>query len=341
MKMYRQTEKKRGRNAISINKEVILKALKNREGHFISGAVLAKELKISRTAVWKQINNLEKEGYQIESLPRLGYRLRFIPDLLLPAEVREGLTAKTFGQHIHFYSETPSTQEIAKKLASQGAPHGTAVITEHQTAGRGRRGRSWFCPPHGGIMFSLILYPPLPPQAASVITLMAGVGVARGLQKAYPIPCRLKWPNDIMAEGKKLGGILTEMASEVDKIHYLVLGIGINANVKKESFPPELSDQATSLSLIQGKKVDRVFILQHLLEELEEAYELLLHKGPPAVIAEWRSLSATLGQEVEVHIDQQTLCGRARDIDEDGALILEQAENKLLRITTGDVVHLR
>lgn len=323
------------------SKDEIIKALKHGEGRFLSGARLARELGISRTAVWKHIKALTQEGYQIEAVPKLGYCLRRIPDLLLPAEVKEGLSTKTFGQAIHFYHQVNSTQEVAKSLASRGAPEGTVVVAEHQEAGRGRRGRGWFGHPGKGIMFSLLLRPALPPQKASAITLMAGVGVARGVGEAYPLKCQLKWPNDLMVGEKKLGGILTEMSSEADQIHYLVLGIGINANIEAELFPPELKDQATSLSMELGQKVDRVLLLRRVLEELETEYHRLLSGGSSAVMEEWRGLSSTLGKEVEVQNPQGTLRGRALDVDEEGALLLQQEGGQVLRITAGDVVHLR
>ncbi len=322
-------------------KEKIIKALKHSEGHFISGAQLAQELRISRTAVWKQIGTLLQEGYHIEAVPKKGYRLLHIPDLLLAAEVKEGLNTKTFGRAVHFHQQLKSTQETAKNLALKGAPEGTVVVAEYQEAGRGRRGRSWFGQPGKGILFSLILRPALPPQKAAVITLMAGVGAARGIQAAYPIRCRLKWPNDLLIGEKKLGGILTEMSSEADQIHYLVLGIGLNANLEAESFPPEISGQATSLLMELGQKVDRVLLFRRVLEELETEYQLLLNQGPSAVIEHWRGLSGTIGKEVEIQNPEGTLRGRTKDVDEEGALLLEQAGGQVLRITTGDVVHLR
>ncbi len=323
------------------NREEILKALKYSEGHYISGARLAQELGVSRTAVWKQIKGLLKEGYKIESVQKLGYRLRHIPDFLLPSEIKDGLATRDFGQKIHFYHQLDSTQAVAKDLGAKGAPHGTVVVAEYQEVGRGRRERTWFCPSGEGVMFSVLLRPPLPPQKASIITLLAGVGTARGIKNACPLDCRLKWPNDIMAGDKKLGGILTEMASEIDKIHYLVLGIGVNVNVEEKSFPSELRERATSIVRELGLKVDRVQLLRRILEALEAEYLLLLSQGPGAVLNHWRELSATLGKEVEVQTGQTSFKGRALDIDEEGALILEQAGGQRLRVTSGDVVHLR
>lgn len=322
-------------------KEEILKALKSKEGGFFSGERLAQNMGVTRTAIWKQIKGLIKEGYGIESLPKLGYRLRRIPDLLLPAEIKEGLGTRTFGQSVRFYHLVNSTQQIAKELGMRGAAEGTLVVAEYQEAGRGRRGRTWFCPPQEGIMFSLLLRPPFPPQKASTVTLMSGTGVARAIKKAYPLNCQLKWPNDLMVGDKKMGGILTEISSETDKIHYLVLGIGINANVEAKSFPGELKDTATSLAIELGRKIDRVLLLQRILEELEAEYRLLLDQGPSPIINHWRELSGTLGKEVKVQSEQNIWRGRARDIDEEGALLLEQEGGSILRVTTGDLVHLR
>jgi len=227
-------------------KDQLLLYLKERKGDWVSGEALSNKIAVSRSAVWKHICKLREEGYVIESSPKKGYLLRKAPDLLFPNEIREGLDTKVFGKRdIVYFTETDSTNTRAKDLAARGAPEGTLVISERQTKGRGRKGRSWFSPSQGGIYTSLILRPSISPSEAPKITLLSAVVVAETLRSLTGLSAIIKWPNDILINGKKIAGILTEMSTEMDAIDYIVVGLGLNVNTP--DFPDDIREKATSI----------------------------------------------------------------------------------------------
>ena len=212
-------------------KDELLKYLKHSGDTWISGETLASALAISRTAIWKHIKALQEDGYQIESSTNRGYTLKAIPDRLLPAEIREGLKTIRFARkNIDYYRETDSTNVRARMLAHEGAPEGTLVVAETQTQGRGRRGRTWFSPPGCGIYMSIILRPLVQPHEAPQLTLLTAVAMVETLLGFVDLPFTIKWPNDILIHGKKISGILTEMAMEMDRVDYVVVGLGLNVS---------------------------------------------------------------------------------------------------------------
>ena len=218
----------------------ILKLLRQQSQDYLSGEEISRQLAVSRTAVWKHIQELKNHGYEIEAHPRKGYRLKSRPDLLLPEEIRAGLATQLLGKQIvHFY-DTSSTNNEAKRLAADDAIEGTIVVSEAQTLGRGRLNRGWFSPPGGGVWVSVILRPPFPPQEAPKCTLMAAVATVEAIREASGLNCGIKWPNDILWQGRKLVGILTEMSAEMDAINFVVLGIGINVSLQESDFHEEL-----------------------------------------------------------------------------------------------------
>ena len=219
----------------------LLQAL--REGGHISGEELGKRLKMTRTAIWKRVNRLRELGYEIASSPRRGYSLVSAPDLLLPEEIEPELHTKSFGKQIIFYHELTSTQDAARELARQGVEEGTVVIAETQSHGKGRKGREWSSVPGQGIQISVILRPKLRPSQSIQIPLVAGVAVAQAIIEVTSLKPRIKWPNDLMIGRKKVGGILTEMNAEIDRIDYVVLGIGLNVNTPQSQFPKEIRDR--------------------------------------------------------------------------------------------------
>jgi BirA family transcriptional regulator, biotin operon repressor / biotin---[acetyl-CoA-carboxylase] ligase len=223
---------------------------------FVSGEILAARVGLSRAGVWKRLNRLKALGYVIEGEPRRGYRLVSAPDKLFPEEILYGLGTKTLRGPIYHFETTASTSDTAKSLGTRGAAEGALVVAETQTAGRGRLGRHWVSPPGTGIYASLLLRPPLPPNELPQITLSTAVAMVRALTRAVGITPGIKWPNDLILKGKKLGGILTEMETESDQIRYLVVGLGLNVNTP--DFPPELADTATSLFLEEGRSFSRV-----------------------------------------------------------------------------------
>lgn len=314
----------------------ILQLLRSRYNSYVSGEEVSRQLKVSRTAVWKQIQSLKQAGYHIETHPKRGYALSQIPDLLLPEEIRHNLSANMLGRFIHYYQEIGSTNDEAKVLASAGAAAGTLVIAEQQHAGRGRLARGWFSPPAGGIWLSVILRPPFLPAEAPKCTLMAAVALSSAIRKTTGLPCGIKWPNDILVEGKKVAGILTEMSAEIDIINYIVIGMGINVNITKEDFPPELQDVGTSLQIAGGRQVNRLDLLRVLLAELEDAYEISVKQGFGSLLDRWRHMSVTIGQTVDVTTSDEAFAGVAADIDAEGALLVDTISGRR-RVIAGDV----
>ena len=322
---------------MTIKDKILEKLIKNK-GEPVSGEQLASELSVSRTAIWKHIKVLKDEGYMIDSSTNIGYSLNETPDTLTPGEIKAGLKTKVIGKGIKYFRETESTNIIAREIASSVA-EGTIVIAESQTAGRGRMGRKWVSP-EGGIWLSIILKPRIEPVYAPRITLLAGVSVAKTM-KSFGIPAKIKWPNDILINGKKVCGILTEIIAEVDIIDYLVVGIGIDANVDTGTFPEEFRDNSTSLEKEMEHKINRVEFVQKLLEEFEALYTEFQKDGFPQILEEWRNMSATIGQWVKITAQARTIYGEAIGVDNEGALIVETSEGHLEKIVAGNCEHLR
>ena len=314
----------------------ILNLLKKSGDTYISGEEIAERLGVSRTAVWKHIKELRRAGYDIVSQSRSGYALRGTPDVLTPAELAPLMGQSLFGTNILYHEETRSTNEDAKAAADAGAPDGTLVVTEFQGTGHGRLARGWFCPKGEGVLFSVILRPTsFLPQEAPKCTLLAAVAVARAI-RSLGLDVGIKWPNDILADGRKLVGILTEMSAEMERIHYIVIGIGINVNITADEFTPDIQDTATSLAILAGHTIDRRQLLAAILREMETLYRAVQNEGFAPVFAAWRELSVTLGQDVRVLGVGESFEGRAADIDETGALLVDTSEGRR-RVLAGDV----
>lgn len=301
----------------------------------ISGERLAAQLGLSRAAVWKRVHRLKAHGYVIEGSPRRGYRLLAVPDKLLPEEVLQGLKTRLFTGPVHYFETLNSTNDLAKELAAQGAPEGAVVVAEAQTSGRGRLGREWDSPPGVGLYVSLVLRPMLPPMELPQITLTTAVAVVRAVRRVAGLAPGIKWPNDLLLNGKKLGGILTEMETESDRIRHVVVGLGLNVN--NPGFPPELAATATSLTLAAGRVFSRVHLLQAWLEEFEELYGCFLNQGFPEILEEWKSSAVTLGKMVTVRQGPREISGLALDVAPDGALLLRTANGELVRVTSGEI----
>ena len=301
----------------------------------LSGEALAAGLGRSRATVWKHINRLKALGYAIEGSPRRGYRLLGVPDKLLPAEITQGLQTRYLQGPIHHFETLPSTNDLAKELGSQNAPEGTLVVAESQTRGRGRLGREWDSPPGVGLYASLLLRPPLPPTEMPQITLTTAVAVVRALRRATGVTPGIKWPNDLLVDGKKVGGILTEMETESDRIRYLVVGLGLNVNNRE--FPPPLNLTATSLARVAGTSFHRPGILRAWLEEFEALYDLFLNQGFGVILEEWREYNVTLGQMVTVRQGPREISGLAVEVAGDGALLIRQRTGEVIRVTSGEI----
>lgn len=316
----------------------ILKILKQHAPAPVSGEMLGKTLGISRTAVWKHIQALKKEGYQITAFTKKGYALLEVPDKMLPAEIEEKLHTKFVGRHIHYYESVASSNDTLKQLALEGAEDGTVVVAEEQTGGHGRLHRGWFSPKYQGIWFSVLFKPPFLPQEASKITLLSAVTVVRAIRECCHVDAKIKWPNDILLEGKKLVGILTEMNAEFGHINYLISGIGINVNVPKEIVPEELRSFAISIAQVAGHNIDRVALFAKVLDYMESYYEIACREGFDPVIQEWRKYSTTLGKDVKVIAPDKTYTGKAMDIDTSGCLVVQRDDTgELETVLAGDV----
>lgn len=302
----------------------ILELLRRQEG-FLSGEDIGRELSITRAAVWKGIKKLREEGYEIEAVTNRGYRLTNPETMYNKRELEQGLKTKTMGQSIYFYEETDTTNNRARELALEGAPEGTLVVAEKQTAGRGRRGKVWESPLGTGIWMSLVLRPQIAPAEASVLTLLCGLATAEAIEAETGLSAGIKWPNDILINGKKAVGILTEMDCEMSEVHFVIPGIGINVNTA--SFPPEIAEIATSLYLECGKTVSRRRLVHKVLERLEEHYETFLRTGSfTAMLEDYRKHCITLGKEVHV-LGREPFFAEALDITPEGELLVRRADN--------------
>ncbi len=314
----------------------IIKFLRESQG-YISGEEMSRQLNISRAAVWKYMHQLREMGYEIEAIPHLGYRLTSSPDRFFPDEIQHGLKTKYFGQQVITFDSVDSTMDEAFRLGMEGAPEGTVVCAETQSKGRGRLGRSWMSPKGKGIYFSLILRPKLSFSQMPQLTLMAAVAIAEAITKTTTVKVGIKWPNDLLIDGKKVAGILTELRAETDQMKFVVLGVGINVN----STSSQLVDTATSLKIVMGKPVDRVQLLRDVLVQLEQWYGLV-HQGKfDKVLAKWKKLSCTLNTRVRVTDGVGSTEGHAIDLDRDGALLVKKDNGTIVRKLAGDVIQLR
>jgi len=315
----------------------ILKLLRESPSAFLSGEEISRRLKVSRTAVWKRMKRLRTLGYEIEASTRSGYRLIRSPDLLTPSEIKPILKTKWIGKTIHHFHTLDSTNSKAYQLALDGAEEGEVVVAESQEKGRGRLGRQWFSPPFLNLYLSVILRPKIPPHQASLITLMAAIATADAIQKFSGFLPLIKWPNDILLRNRKVAGLLNEINSEMDRIHFVILGIGINLNMDEKMFSKEIRTVATSLKREMGQTISRKAFLQSLLQELEKWYTIFMKQGSAFILKAWRDRAHLKGRRVKVTSFGETLGGIAVDVDSDGALILETADGKRKRVVAGDI----
>lgn len=313
----------------------ILEYFRKANGNYVSGEQISRDLNVSRTAIWKHINILKSRGYIFESSTRKGYRLIYAPNLLTSLEIASVLHTETLGKKVVYFESTPSTNEEAKKIAREGAEEGTIVVAEEQTTGRGRLTRHFYSPFAKGIWFSVIFRPTFFPMEASKSTLLAAVGVCRGIRRLGLADAGIKWPNDILYHGKKLVGMLCEMSASMEKIDYIIMGIGINTGMEEKEFPEDFRGHATSF-LNEGVNVSRRDLLAAVLAELEAEYKLAQTEGFGRVLDDWRKLSVTLGEEVRVIFGNDNYTGKAVDIDDDGCLLVDTGR-EVRRVMAGDV----
>lgn len=303
----------------------------------ISGEELSSKIGVSRTAVWKHIQTLKEEGYQIAAQPGKGYYLLNVPDLLLPEEIQQHLYGGKLGSFIEHHYRLSSTNERAKELASGGAPEGFLIVAERQHQGKGRLGRKWFSPEGTGIYLSLIFRPPLTPEGAAGFTLLGAVALARAVLQVTDIKVGIKWPNDLLVNGKKFAGILTEMKGEMDRIHSLILGVGINVNTNPDDFPPEIRDNSISLKEILGADVSRVRLLGAFIVALEYLYDEYLEKGISPILQVWKEWNITIGQWITVSSGTEKFFGQAIDLDDKGAILVRGNNGEIRSFISGEV----
>lgn len=319
-------------------RESVLKALKAGNGEWVSGETLSQTLNVSRTAVWKQVQNLSTEGYIIESSPKKGYRISNPVDLLSPEEVKPGLLTEVFGQDNYFYyRQTDSTNKRARALANDGYPEGTVIVAEEQTDGRGRRGRSWYSPSNQGIYMSIILRPAFPLRQISRLSLLAGVASAEALKDELGLQPSIKWPNDILINGRKITGILSEAVTDMDSIEYIVLGIGININNLPQEFPEDFRTPPTSVLAENGQPGSRVKLLRKLLLSLERQYNFLEDDNFTPILEKARRLSMTLGQKVYFDEGSEVISGEAIDLDDKGYLLVRDYKGTIHTVMSGEI----
>ena len=311
-------------------KSKILEILE-KKGSYVSGEEISKEIGISRAAIWKHIKKLRELGYEIESKTNEGYKLIKSPEKQIEFELERLLDTKIIGKKILFFEEVDSTNNKAKQIALE-ENEGTVVISEMQTSGRGRRGREWYSP-KGGIYVTFILKPNVSPEKASQLTLVSSLALVETLNAINNnLNAKIKWPNDVLVSGKKISGILTELSSDMEKINYIVIGVGINLNTEKEILP----ENGTSLKIEMKEEVSIKLFLKSFLEHYDSIYEEYLNGGIDQIIERWKNNSDTLGKKVKIIGINETFEGLAKDIDENGALILETKE-KEIKVYSGDV----
>lgn len=328
------SESVHGDSICSVTAGRILALLYDSDAVFLSGEELSRTLDISRSAVWKQIKSLRALGFTISAEASRGYKLVASPDRLHASSVSHLLTSLRIGKKIVSLAETVSTNAVAFKMAEAGAEEGSVVIAECQTGGKGRLGRKWASPAGVNLYCSIILRPPIQPVAAPQLTFLSVIAAARAIEQLTPLKPRIKWPNDILLNGKKVAGLLNEMSAETDKVNFVILGIGVNLNMSAEQFPEDLRHPATSLYIETGEKVDRTVFTRTMLQELDSLYSTFLAEGYAQARSEWLKRSRLEGATVTVTDNNTVRTGKVIGIDEYGALLLDSGE----QILSGDVV---
>lgn len=327
---------------MKVMKEKILSMLRRTDG-YLSGQELCERLQVSRTAVWKVIGQLKEEGYEIEAVKNRGYRILSSPDVMTEAEIKSRLRTNVMGQSCVCYSETDSTNTQAKRLAEEGRPHGTLVCAERQTGGKGRRGKSWSSPPGESIYMSILLRPDISPVHASMLTLVMGLAAAQACNDVLRDTCgekapvvRIKWPNDLILDGRKIAGILTELSTEVDYINHIVVGIGINVNT--EHFPEEIAQVATSLYRETGRKFSRAEVVARCMERFETCYHAFVEKEDLSGLQkDYAKLLVNTDRKVQVLEPGHEYTGTALGINERGELLVRREDGSVAAVYAGEV----
>ncbi len=312
---------------------LILKVLSERKGEIVSGEELAIVLGISRVALRKRIYKLKEEGIPIRVVDRRGYVLEALPDTLIPPAVLSELDTEIIGRRYLFFEVVDSTNILAKEMAARGEPEGTVVAADYQTKGRGRLGRSWFSPKGKNLYFSVILRPPVSASFVFQLTMLSSVAVCEALRD-LGVDALIKWPNDVFVGGRKICGILNEMETDGGKVRFVILGIGLNVNVRREEFPPDIREKATSVAVELGEEVSRRKIFVKVLAFLDKWYKHFLEGGKGDLFYFWREHNYTLGKRVAV---DGRFEGFAIGISPYGELLVRKDDGSVVKVSAGDV----
>ena len=316
-------------------KTKILTILHESDG-YTSGQQLCSMLGVSRTAIWKVMGQLKEEGYEIEAVQNKGYKLIYAPDILSESEIKSGMHTEWAGQTVVYKEETGSTNNDCKRLLVEGMVHGTLVVADRQTSGKGRRGRNWISPPGSSIYMTLGLKPNFLPDKASMLTLVMALAVCRAIEEETKLETQIKWPNDIVVNKKKVCGILTEMDVESDYINSVVIGVGINVN--QEQFEDEIVGTATSLKLEKGETVNRAKIIQNVMNSFECYYEKFVNVGNLSpIMGEYNAKLANCNAQVRVLDPQGEYEGTAQGINELGELLVTRTDGTVVNVYAGEV----
>ncbi|MDQ2086377.1 biotin--[acetyl-CoA-carboxylase] ligase [Herbivorax sp. ANBcel31] len=322
-------------------KNRVLERLKQSKEGYISGEQLSESLNVSRTYIWKCIKELREEGYIIKSSSKKGYKLTYTPDIINAWEIMQYRKNGLLGKNAIYFPQIESTNNYAKKIAQEGCEEGTVVIADSQTAGRGRMGREWSSTDKKGILMSVVLKPKVAMEELQIITLAASVAVVEAIKELTGIDFGVKWPNDIILDGKKICGILTEASMEMDRVNFVVLGIGLNVWHKKEDFLDELKEKATSLSIYMGQKSDIIIrrseLIKAILIKLEKVYDEINRGCLDSIIQLWKKHSVTLGKEVSILIKGEQHKGIAQDITNQGKLIVKCVDGTRKEVLSGEI----
>ncbi|ALC85831.1 biotin--acetyl-CoA-carboxylase ligase [Bacillus sp. FJAT-22090] len=319
------------------NKEKILAQLIAAKGNPISGQKLADELSISRTMIWKHLKALEEEGYVVEAVKKKGYILQTIPDIVSKERITPLLETKQLGHNILYFPVCDSTQNIAAESARDGVSHGTVVITEEQTSGRGRLERAWDSTANKGIWMSVIIRPEISPHQAPQFTLVSAVAITKAIESLTGYAPEIKWPNDLLLNGKKVTGILTELQADMDRVQSIIIGIGVNVNQDTESFNESIQSIATSLKMETGLEIDRAELVAKILFYLEKYSSIYVENGFEPIKLLWESYSCTIGKRIRASLLRETLEGVAIGITADGVLELRLDSGEIRGIYSADI----
>lgn len=306
----------------------------------ISGARIAREIGVSRSTVWRWIEQLREVGVRVRGRPHTGYFLERVPDVLTPELLRTQVKGTLFGKRIYHFFRTDSTNRVGLELGYSGEPEGAVILAEEQNAGRGRAGRSWHSERGTGIYVTLLLRPKISPVQAPLLTMMAGLSAHAAIQARTGLQVDLKWPNDLILNGRKLGGILTEMYADTTLVRFVIVGIGINVN--QEKFPGELSTIATSLRAETGSNQSRLELLARLLREFESDYNQFLREGASSVTTRFTKASSyAVGKRVRVVNGTESFTGVTAGLVPEGLLQVEREDGKVVTVIAGDVVEIK